>query len=608
MSGQYLFFDTETSNAGREYSMPPEKFVRLFQYAWDDGPVQITTDYEEMLALVRSARFIVGHNILSADLNWLFGPDSMEPLHLALQGRVIDTYVLASLVHPAPYSYTDASGHTFYDASKPERAMKWLSLDNQAHQLGLPGKVGNLVDLAKKYNPPKTLRKNLDFGLIPLDDPEFLEYAVGDVDAVRHIYQRLVSMLHTQQYRGDYVWREMLVWAINGQISKNGVVVNVAEAQARVDALAAERDKIMAWLVDEFDFPTEGKQPWKSAAGKAAIVKALASYGIMTEDNPKWDRTASGAPSFSGDVMLAITEETEAEPLGQALATLLGQRSLAQLALDSVLEDGKAHPSILCLQRSGRTSVTRPGLTVWTKNEEKRYMTADPGHFMVEMDYSAADARAVAAVSGDAEFRKRFEPGVDAHDLTGEIFFGKDEYYPRREELRPLAKMGGHAMAYRVGAKKLAAGLGVTVPEAQGFIDAYKRVYRKVARWQDRITEFGEDHGYVENSWGRRMKVDKGRSFTQSSALIGQSSTREMLYDGLIRIAEDKPDVIRWFRMLVHDAIVLSVPQVDIEWGVPYVLEKMQGVFDPKTNTGRPIDFPMECGPLNARDWFEAGH
>ena len=143
--------------------------------------------------------------------------------------------------------------------------------------------------------------------------------------------------------------------------------------------------------------------------------------------------------------------------------------------------------------------------------------------------------------------------------------------------------------------------------EAKEFIDAYKRAYPRVAKWQDRVTREG-DRGFVTNTWGRRMTVDPERSFTQSSALIGQNSTREMLYDGLIRIAKDRPEVIRWFRMLVHDAVVLSIPEGDMEWGVPYVLEKMQGWFDPRTRNGQPVYFPMEHGSLKARDWFAAGH
>lgn len=609
--GRYLFFDMETHNAGRQYGMSPESFVRTFQYAWDDGPVHVTTDYLEMVALVRSARFVVGHNIISADLPWLFGVDSMEPLRMALDRRVIDTFVLASLVNPAPYAYVNKDGRQVFDGAKPERAKKWLSLDEQAHQLGVPGKMGNLQELAKKYNPPKTAVRDLDYSLIPIDDEEFQRYMVQDVVAARHIYQRLLQMVKSQNYNGDYVWREMIVWSINAQITRNGVLVNTAEAQSRVDELAAERDKIMDWLVRDFDMPTDSKMPWKSNAGKGAILKALDTYGIHPEGNTDWPRTAGKAPSFSGETMIAVTEGTEAEPLGRALATLQGQRSLAQLALDSTYEDGRIHPEIACLQRSGRTSVQRPGLTVWTARGpgavEKRYFIADPGHVMVEMDFAAADARAVAALSGDQDFAKRFAPGVDAHDLTGEIFFGNEDYYKDRDRLRQIAKIGGHSLSYRVGAKKLAASVGADVRDAVEWIDNYKQAYPWVTAWQEQVTREG-DGGYVTNWWGRRMVVDPDRSFNQSSALHGQSTTREILFEGLIRIAYEKPHMMRWLRMTVHDALVICVPEDEVETAVPYFLETMTYTFDPKTNVSQPIEFPMSVGPLNARDWFGASH
>ena len=80
MGKQYVFFDCETHNAGLEYGMEPEQFVRLFQYAINDGPVKMITDLEEAKQILRDADFIVGHNIINADLNWMFGVDSMEPL------------------------------------------------------------------------------------------------------------------------------------------------------------------------------------------------------------------------------------------------------------------------------------------------------------------------------------------------------------------------------------------------------------------------------------------------------------------------------------------------------------------------------------------------
>lgn len=641
MTKKYLFFDIESHNSGREYGMTPREFYRLGQYAWNDGPVVLTEDYDEMIRVIREADYVVGHNISSFDLPVLFGVDSMEPLEMALQQKVIDTFVLASLLTPAPYSYTNAKGHTFYDAASPERAKSWLSLENLCFQFKLPGKFGSLVELAKAHNPPKTLRKDLDFGLIPLDDPDFLEYARQDVIAVRGLWKHLQSEIKTQEYDGKYIWREMVVWAINAQITKNGVTVDIAEAQDRVAHLEQERDKIMDWLVQEYSFPTSGKQPWKSAAGKEAIVKALKAYGIHTTD-PGWTRTANGAPSFSGDTLKTLTAGTEAEELGQALATLQGQRSLAQLALESVYEDGKAHPSIMCLQRSGRTSVTNPGLTIWTARGpgavEKRYFIPDEGHMMVSMDFSSADARAMAALSGDAAYAVQFEvdsegnPKYDSHNLVGEAAFGKDQYWAGVPEgvtkppLRDPAKVISHSTNYNVGAKKLCegmnaacekAGLSVrfTVQQTQEMLQNFNKQYALLKRFKDKSVQEGETYGYVENPWGRRMKVDEGRSYTQSPALQGQSVTRERIYDGLITIAREKIECLRWVRFPVHDEIVLSIPIDDLKWGVPYFQERMSGVFDPQvTSNGspkwfvsQPIEFLMSAGEP-AENWWKAGH
>jgi len=608
---RYLFADAETHNAGKEYSMPAREFGRLYQYAWDDGPVVLTEDYDEFVAVVREADYVVGHNIINFDLSWLFGTESLESLQMCLDRKVIDTFVLASLVTPAPYMYTNAQGSTVFDAAKPERAMKYLSLDNLAHQFNLPGKVGSLKDLAKKYNPAKTLVSNLDYSLIPTDDPEFREYAEGDIVAVRALYRYLLKLLKEQNYPGEYIWREMAIWGINAQISRNGILVDTAAAQDRVDELAASRDKMMKWLVETHDFPTEGKAPWATTQGKTVILDVLAESGITPDTHPEWPRTPTGALKLGGDELIALTTGTDAFEFGQAMAMLKGQRSLAQLAMDSTHPDGKVHPDITCLQRSGRTSVQRPGLTVWSAHGdgavEKRYFVADPGTKMLEVDYSAADARAVAAMSGDPEFAKRLEPGADAHEITGRIFFGDEAYDADPETSRHTAKQINHSVAYRIGSKKLAANVGITVEEAKEFLRLYRDTYPWVARWQDNATQEGDTFGFVSNDWGRRMMVDEGRSFTQSCALIGQSTTREILFDGLIRIVRYDLERARWIRATVHDAVVFCLPEDRADEHAQWVCDTMSTIFKPKTQLGQAIDFSVSRGPL-ADNWFECSH
>ena len=84
---QILMWDLETCNAGLQYEMEPYEFVRLFQFAWNDGPVTLfevhtPEDLEFVRDTVRSADYVVAHNQITFDLPSLFGMDSLEPLHI----------------------------------------------------------------------------------------------------------------------------------------------------------------------------------------------------------------------------------------------------------------------------------------------------------------------------------------------------------------------------------------------------------------------------------------------------------------------------------------------------------------------------------------------
>lgn len=637
---KYLYFDIETYSAGKAmWDMPPQEFIRLFQYAWNDGEVKTTTNYEEMISLLEQADYLVGHNIHAFDLSVLYGKDSIRPLELAQQRKVIDTMILTHLVKPVPYSYTNREGHTFYDAASPGQAMKYYSLDNLCYQFKLPGKMGNLQELAKKHNPPKTLVRDLEYGLIPLDDPEFIEYAEQDIVAVRGLFQYLIRVQQKLEYDSDYLWREQELAAVLAQISRNGIRIDVDRAKEKVAQQEERRDSIMNWLVENYDFPTTGKQPWKSAAGKEAILKAFASYGI-TPKHPLWIKTPKGAPSFSGDVLKEVSQGTEAEELGEALAELLGQRSMAQLALDSVTADGRAHPNITMFQRSGRFSFTNPGITIYDQ-ENKDVFLADEGTVCVELDFSNADARAVAAVSGDRNFAKRFETDengkdlYDGHNLSGEAFFGKDMYWSQLADdgkplLRPVAKASTHAIGYNIGPKKLAVTLNTVArkmnlgrefgeDEARSIIDAYHRDYPRIAQWKWEVIAEGDQYGYVTNDWGRRMSIDThvwnpyrqeygSRSYNQSPSLIGQSTTRECMSDAILKLARKGEKWARSIRGVIHDALVVDLPEETVEEDVKVVVECMETVFRPKRRGSIAIPFPVGVGSLTAKNWKEGAH
>lgn len=611
-----LFFDLETHNAGKQWGMEPRAFVRLMQYAWGrDGEVVLTTDYDEMVDVVKSARLVIGHNIHSFDLSVLFGKDSTYPLEMAMNKRVLDTFTWASVVMPAPDVWEHYTGRTEYTVKDGKVdvgvAMKWLGLNQLNTTLGLSGKTEDLYELAKKYNPPKTPKKDIDYGLIPLDDPDFLAYAVQDVVAARQLATRL---LNEPGGVSPYIWREQKFAAICAQNTRNGFYLDIDLATRRVAELAAKRDSILSMLIDKYGLPSEGKQPWRSAAGKAAIFAALADFGISPDLNPEWPKTATGNPSLGGKELISLTEGTDAEDLGSALAELGGMRPLAQQALDYLQPDGAVHPDISYLQRSGRLSTTKPGLTTWTARGpgavEKSYFIARPGHKLVEFDYSNADARVVAAYSGDKEYIKRFDPDVDAHELTGRLVFGDETYDSDPARFRQISKMFTHAYSYGARAntllrQALKQGADVDIATCQRFVEVMDTTYADVVRWQQTAAEQGK-RGWITNDWGRRMRVSNGRSFTQSSALLGQSGTREILVDGLVRLAEKDLKYITWLKGQIHDAAVFEIPEEEVDKGAEVIVESLSTTWGP-SHGGQRVDFTLSSG-RPADDWFHAGH
>lgn len=633
MTNRVIFFDTETYSADLRYSMPPEKFVRLFQWAEGrHGTVHTTTERSEMLRILRGADLIIGHNILSYDLPVVFGVDSLEPLELAWGKKVLDTMPWANLVTPPPRKWTSRAGHTYFinpdKASDIKIARKYLGLDNLAFQLGVDGKIMPLKDLADRYAPTDEEREELDargaeiweydpFGRIYLDDPDFIAYAEQDVVTLQQVATKLLERSGNQI--DDYVWREMWNLSIDARISNNGWLIDQEAAKERVGYLAKRREELLTTLQEQYGFPTGGKAPWATTAGKEATLAILAEYGI-TPDTRDWPRTPKGALKLGGQDLLELTRGTEAEEIGEMLAELKGQRSLAQLALDSTYQDGRVHPDIMNLQRSGRRSYSEPGLSIWgarcptcgdpvcehpeNRAVEKRYFIADPGHKLLEMDFNAADQRIVAALSGDPAFLDRLSK--DGHEITGRMAFGDDVYNSNPRHYRQLAKPLGHGWNYNGGPKTLARVSGLPLEVAKRFCDAMEKAYPKVVRWRTEVAEQGR-RGHTTNAWGRKMPVDPDRAFTQVPGLHGQSGTTELLYDGLTRVYQHNPDWLFWLRATVHDSIVWCIPEDRIE-EVSVQLERLMSLeWEPPYATGQRVEFPVTAG-TPADNWYLAAH
>lgn len=623
-----LFFDIETHSITERYLWTPEEYFRLGGYSWGESDeIHLTESWAEMLDVIRSASVVIGHNVHAFDLSVLFGVESWEQLRMAREFRVFDTMTHATLAWPAPYKYVDYKGQS-QTVVKPEQARKWFKLANMAHQLKVPGKLLELTELAEQYEFEfrPILKKNGEpgkrtekvrrpdvccgYGHIPLDDPTFREYLRDDVRAARHVARALLKILPL----GQYEWEEQVSAGILAQISRNGGVVDKPAAQEMVYSQAWDAAHTLDMLHDRHGFPLTGKKPLATTEGKDAILGAMKDLGLSTNG---LDRTEKGNLSFGGDSIKKACGyvETnhgfeapegvrdEVRKFADAVSLLAGQRSMPDLTLSSMHPDGRVHPEIASLQKSGRNSVTDPGLTVYDKRY-KHLIIADPGTGMCSFDYSNADARVVAALSGDPSFAKRFEPGQDGHLINAIAVWGREKVMSDIEYYRnKLSKRMGHAWGYRVGPGTLSRNTGLPETTTKTFLTGLNRAYPGVVAWQNKVVEKARRLGYVQNLWGRRMKVDPARVFTQAPALEGQGGTTEIMKRGLFKMTDR---MIRMIKIPVHDELVTSIPLDTFEPDRAEFARCLSSVMDPPG--GLRIDFPVGFTETPARSWAECSH
>lgn len=632
-----LFIDIETHSIEERRAHRPEDYFRIGGWSWgEDEEVHITEDYHEFMALFDKATMILAHNGHAFDFRVLFGSESLEPVRLARQRKLCDTLIHATLALPAPFKpYIDNHGVT-RPSHKPEHYRKWYKLDNLAYQLGVEGKLFDLNELADRfshtYEPiilksgkpsmskgePRMRKVPIEgiccgFGNIPTDNEEFREYLRYDVRALRNVARELLRR-HPWNF---YAQREQVKMACMAQITENGFRVDQDAMNARI----YEQSETTAWLLndlnDKFELPLHKKKPLATDIGKAALLKALDEVGIPES---ALDVTPNGAPSFSADSLKRAAGYVEVNDvlkppengneaaihLVEAAATLAGQRSLADLTAESLWEDGFVHPDIMPLQRSGRCSTTKPGLTIWDSSHKDYYLPDSDDDLLVEFDFSNADARAVAAESGDKEYAVRFQPGQDGHLINAIAMWGElkvkaseamTKFY--RQKGKPI----GHGWGYKMGPSKMSKMYGIPFAEAKKLLGNLSRAFPGVVRWQQKVSEFALQHGYVINDWGRKMPVEPDREFTQAPALFGQGDTNELLWDGIIRLPER---LLLRVKLTIHDAFVMSLAKDTMDEDIATVVRCVSRTWKPK-NGGQAIDFPLGYG-TPGRNWREAEH
>jgi DNA polymerase-1 len=546
-----LSLDLETWSVDHMWTMGKE-FVRLAGLGRRDEhglEIKTTTAIEKMITLVNMAEPLIGHNLMGFDLPVLARLYGVDLHALVKAGRVRDTKIMASLADPPPARISAAQSERLY------------SLDTVSDKLLGDRKHGDLKALAKEFG---------GFEKIPVDDPRFVEYLRGDV--------LLTDELELVLPWTDYAQREHEVAAIAAQIMINGFKVNAPMLYRRRDSIREIRAGKIKILQNDYGLPTHTKDGKKLAsapqnmdAGREAIRSAFFDLGAEYMPETPGGKPATSVEAMDG-MILHYGHLPGVTELAETVKDLAGQRVIYETVSDHLHSDGRVHPAIQFRQSSGRWSVTKPGMTVMGKRDgkhvERAIFVADPGDLLVAFDLSQVDARAVAALSGDVGYQELFAPGRDIHTEVAQQIFGDPS-------MREVAKRISHGWNYGMGPNRIVAqNPRLVTPEiAFAFEDGMRRRFPRLVEWKAEVDAEAASGRLLDNGFGRMMRPNPERSFTQGPALMGQGAARDIMMTGLLNLPSD---ILPMLRVQVHDEIVLSVPGDAVEDVRRIVLEALQ--------------------------------
>lgn len=165
---------------------------------------------------------------------------------------------------------------------------------------------------------------------------------------------------------------------------------------------------------------------------------------------------------------------------------------------------------------TGRTSCTDPNLQQVPRDPIIRNLVGAPeGWSVVEIDYSQAELRIAAIMSGDETMKRIYQTGGDIHTHTYEMITGEkvsDDKYIKKEQ-RKKAKAVNFGFVYGMGWRKFKIyardnyGVDLTDKEAEQWRERFFQAYHSLPKWHSKQRRIVQSMGQVRSPIGRLRRL-----------------------------------------------------------------------------------------------------
>ena len=337
--------------------------------------------------------------------------------------------------------------------------------------------------------------------------------------------------------------------------------------------------------------------------------------------------TDKGEPSTDEDTLkeLRLTVKKPDSPKAIFLDNLLDYRGVQKMYTtfiegwhDKVQDDDCLHGQYKIIgTTSGRLSSSEPNMQQIPKTSVdpniKKQLISPPGTLYMALDYSQAELRIMAHLSGDETYLTAFREGKDPHLAIAAKKYGvsyeealeimeSDDHPDKKiwKVRRKQAKQVAFGIIYGIQARLLAVklsdpkeGIIVTPGEAQKELDEFFILHPKIKKFMKKQEKFLIKHGFVQSLFGRKRRLPQVYSDDGSEAAYAvrlavnmpcQSAASDMtLFASILNYWDMRQGKFPFLKEVctVHDAVYYNPIPEDINvWTVHKIWDTCR---NPKT-------------------------
>lgn len=460
--------------------------------------------------------------------------------------------------------------------------------------LQAPNWEKTLDDIKRKICKEKKIRlEDFNYGMFPEED--LIRYAFFDGLATYRLYK---VMSKEFPERSTLIYRK-LIEASNcfAEIERCGVYVD-QEMIEHLDKKLTEEHKILIKQIN--DIAKDYWEPNQYMIDTKAKT-APEEFNVNSPQQLKWILHRMGHK-------IDDTNEKTLKEINSEFTNLILKlrknnkyhRTYVKGLSEAIEKDGRIHTTYnLHGTVTGRLSSSKPNLQNTPRDATiKNIFRATPGYVLVQADYSQAELRVLAVLSGDPWLQDVYKQGDDLHDKVAEQYWGKDF----TSEDRVKAKAVNFGIAYGRTEHTLAPDLNISLAEARKLLDDWYKPMPYVKKFFNERIKMAFEEGISTTPFGRTRNfiITPYNKFNIRNEAMNtpiQSVASDLTLFSLIEIHKElKEKNLGRIVLTVHDSIIVETKPEYVEKVKEIMIKHMTEIPKKYLKTDVPFTADIDVG------------